>query len=101
MQRDMRLHREVVLTRQVELMPVALAGDSAAQKEIVGLSELARSFTATMRDAFGSVFTRQIEDRRRRAAELSGRAPVVPQAGRADWVWVLNERSVFVWGHTN
>jgi hypothetical protein len=92
MQRDMRLHREVILSRQTDLMPQALAGDAAAHKEMMGLSDLSRTFSATMRDAFEPVIARQLEDRRRRAAEHARRVPAVPPpAASAGWTWVWKD----------
>lgn len=78
MQRDMRLHREIILTRQTDLVPAALAGDLAAQDEMAGLSELARSFTATVRGVFAHAVDQKLADRRRRAAERGGRLPAAP-----------------------
>lgn len=96
---DMRLHREVILSRQTDLMPQALAGDAAAQKEMAGLSELARSFSSTMHDVFRPVMRQQIADRQRRGAEHARRASAVPRP--AEWTWALNDEWVFTRVHAS
>lgn len=91
LRRDMRLHREVVLSRQIDLMPQALAGDVGAQKELADLSELARSFTAMVRGVFSHAVDQEMANRRRRAAGHSGRLPAaLPAAG----VWMLDSNHV-------
>lgn len=92
--RDLRLHREVILSRQTDLMPAALAGDLAAHKEMMGLSELSRSFSATVRGVFGHVLDQELADRHRRAAEHAGRARTVDP-----WAGMLNDNGVLVFGH--
>lgn len=90
--RDMRLHQEVILSRQTDLVPLALAGDTAAQKELMGLSELSRSFSATARAVFAPVLNQQLVDRQRRAAEHANRPPMLPTGWTG--TWALNEHQV-------
>ena len=74
-QRDLCLHRRVVLARQTDLVPLALAGDAAAQDELMGLSELTRSISATTHALFGHITAQAYADRWRHAAERGANVP--------------------------